>query len=186
MANEGERNNLINAVLQKYPQLNILVNNAGIQRNYVFTDGQDHRALIDEETNINFTAQIKLVDQLLPSFTKMQVAAIVNISSALGVVPKQSAPLYCATKASVHNFSKTLRYQLEQTPVKVFEVIPTLVDTEMTRGRGKNKISPDALATEVLRAIETDKYEIPIGKTRMLFLLNRLVPKISERISRNV
>ena len=129
---------------------------------------------------------MKLTDQLLPLFMKREVAAIVNISSALAVVPKQSAPIYCATKAAIRNFSKALRYQLEKTPIKVFEIIPTLVDTEMTKGRGKNKVSPDFLAAEVLRAIETDKYEIPIGKTRILFLLHRFVPTIAQRIARNV
>jgi len=117
---------------------------------------------------------------------KREVAAIVNISSALAVIPKQSAPIYCATKAAIHNFTKALRYQLEKSPVKVFEIIPTLVDTEMTKGRGKNKVSPDFLAAEVLRAIKTDKYEIPIGKTTMLFLLHRFMPTIAQRIARNV
>lgn len=186
IANDQEQRNLINSVMQKYPQLNVLINNAGIQHNYDFTDGKDHRALIDEESSINFLAHVKMTDQILPIFMKNEVAAIVNISSALAVVPKQSAPIYCATKAAIHNFTMALRYQLEETSVKVFEVIPTLVDTEMTKGRGKDKISPDSLATELLRAIEKDKYEIPVGKTRMLFLLNRFLPKIAQRIARYV
>jgi DHA1 family tetracycline resistance protein-like MFS transporter/uncharacterized oxidoreductase len=186
IANDHEQQDLINSIMQKYPQMNVLINNAGIQHNYDFTDGKDHRALIDEEASINFLVHMKLTDQLLPSFMKKEVAAIVNISSALAVVPKQSAPIYCATKAAIHNFSKALRYQLEKTPVKVFEVIPTLVDTEMTKGRGKDKVSPESLAGEVLRAIETDKYEILVGKTRMLFLLNRFAPKIAQRIARHV
>ena len=103
----------------------------------------------------------------------------------MAIVPKQSAPVYCATKAALHNFSKGLRYQLEGTPVKVFEIIPSLVDTEMAKGRGKNKISPDALAAETLRSIEADKYNIQIGKTKMLFLLNRIVPSIAAGIVRN-
>jgi uncharacterized oxidoreductase len=186
IANDQEQRSLINLVIQKYPQLNVLVNNAGIQHNYNFTDGKDHRALIDEETSINFLAHVKLTDQFLPFFMKREVAAIVNTSSALAVVPKQSAPIYCATKAAIHNFTKALRYQLEKTSVKVFEIVPTLVDTEMTKDRGKNKVSPDFLAAEVLRSIETDKYEIPIGKTRILFLLHRFVSAIAERIARNV
>jgi len=186
ITNDQEQQNLINAVMQKYPELNVLINNAGIQHNYDFTDGKDHRALIDEEASVNFLAHMKLTDQFLPLFMKREVAAIVNISSALAVVPKQSAPIYCATKAAIHNFTKALRYQLEKTPVKVFEIIPTLVDTEMTKGRGKNKVSPDFLAAEVLRAIEADKYEIPIGKTTMLLLLHRFVPTIAQRIARNV
>jgi uncharacterized oxidoreductase len=186
IANDREQQSLINDVGQKYPQLNVLINNAGIQHNYDFTDGEDHRALIDEEASINFLAHVKLTDQLLPLFMKRELAAIINVSSALAVVPKQSAPIYCATKAAIHNFSKAFRYQLEKTPIKVFEIIPTLVDTEMTKGRGKNKINPDSLATEVLRAMEADKYEIPVGKTRILFLLYRFVPTIAQRIARNV
>jgi hypothetical protein len=73
----------------------------------------------------------------------------------------------------------------EVTPIKVFEIIPTLVDTEMAKGRGKDKISPEFLAAQALRAIESDRYEIPIGKTRTLFLLNRFFPTIAERIVRN-
>ena len=69
-------------------------------------------------------------------------AAIVNITSALALVPKQSAPIYCATKAAMHNFTKALRYQLEHTPVKVFEIIPALVDTEMTKGGVSAKLPP--------------------------------------------
>jgi len=186
IANDHEQQDSLNSIMQKYPQLNVLINNAGIQHNYDFTDGKDHRALIDEESRINFLAHVKMTDQLLPFLMKKEVAAIVNISSALAVVPKQSAPMYCATKAAIHNFSKALRWQLEKTPIKVFEIIPTLVDTEMTKGRGKNKVTPEFLAGEVLRAIQIDKYEIPVGKTRILFLLNRLVPTIAQRIARNV
>jgi uncharacterized oxidoreductase len=186
IANDKEQTSLVAIVVQKYPQLNVLINNAGIQHNYDFTDGEDHRSLIDEEVGTNFLAHVKLTDLLLPLFMKREVAAIINVSSALAVVPKQSAPIYCATKAAIHNFSTALRYQLEKTPVRVFEIIPTLVDTEMTKGRGKNKINPDSLAAAVLRAMETDKYEIPVGKTRILFLLYRFVPTIAQRIARNV
>jgi uncharacterized oxidoreductase len=186
IANDQEQQSLINGVMEKFPQLNVLVNNAGIQHNYDFTDGKDHTVLIDEEANINFLAHVKLTDKFLPLLMKKQVAAIVNISSVLAVVPKQSAPIYCATKAAIHNFSKALRYQLEKTPIKVFEIIPTLVDTEMAKGRDKNKVSPEFLAAEVLRAIETDRHEIPIGKTRILFLLNRFMPTVAQRIVRNV
>ena len=106
IANDQEQQNLINSIIQKYPKLNVLVNNAGIQHNYDFNDGKDHKALIDEESSINFLAPVKMTDQLLPLFMKKEVAAIVNISSVLAVVPKQSAPIYCATKAAIHNFSK--------------------------------------------------------------------------------
>jgi short-subunit dehydrogenase involved in D-alanine esterification of teichoic acids len=112
-------------------------------------------------------------------------AAIVNVTSALAMVPKKSAPIYCATKAAMHNFTKALRYQLENTPVRVFEIIPALVETEMTKGRGKRKITPEALAAEALRGIESDRYEIRIDKTKILFALHRLLPSVAERIIKN-
>lgn len=65
-----------------------------------------------------------------------------NITSELAGVPKQSAPIYCATKAAMHSFTKALRYQLEHTASKVFEIVPVLVETEMIKGRGKGKITP--------------------------------------------
>lgn len=185
IASDQDQQRLVEHIAQKYPNLNILINNAGIQRNYDFSDTKNHIDLIEEEVNINFLAHLKLMDRFLPILMRRPSAAIVNITSALALVPKQSAPIYCATKAAMHNFTKVLRYQLEDTPVKVFEIIPALVDTEMTQGRGKGKITPEALATEALQGIESNKYEIRIEKTKMLFVLNRFLPSVAEKIIRN-
>lgn len=182
LANDQDQQGLAETIAQKYPNLNILINNAGIQHNYRFPDGRSHLDVIEEEVNINFLAHVKLTDRLLPFLMRQSHAAIVNVTSALAVVPKQSAPIYCATKAAMHGFTKALRYQLESTPVRVFEIIPALVDTEMTQGRGNGKITPEALASEALRGIQSDRYEIRIGKTKLLFALHRLVPSIAERI----
>lgn len=90
----------------------------------------------------------------LAHLTAKPNAAIVNVSSGLGLVPKKSAPVYGATKAAVHLFTKGLRYQLEATRVKVFEIIPPLASTEMTERRGKGKISSEQLALEFVRGFE--------------------------------
>lgn len=185
IASDQDQHRLIVSITQKYPNFNILINNAGIQRNYSFPDTRNHIDLIEEEVNINFLAQVKLTDRLLPALTRQPNSAIVNVTSALAVVPKKSAPVYCATKAAMHNFTKALRYQLASTPVRVFEIIPALVETEMTKGRGKGKITPEVLAAEALRGIESDRYEIRIEKTKMLFALHRLLPSVAERIIRN-
>lgn len=185
IARDQDQQHLVENITQIYPNLNILINNAGIQHNYNFSDAKNHTNPIEEEVNINLLAHLKLTDRFLPFFMQRPSAAIVNITSALAVVPKQSAPIYCATKAAMHNFTKALRYQLENTPIKVFEIIPALVDTEMTKGRGKGKITPEVLAEEALRGIESDKYEIRIEKTKILFALHRFLPSIAERIIRN-
>lgn len=185
IASDQDQQCLTEAIARKYPNLNILINNAGIQHNYSFPDTRSHIDVIEEEININFLAQVKLTDRLLPVLMRQRSAALVNVTSALAVVPKQSAPVYCATKAAMHNFTKTLRYQLGNTSVRVFEIIPALVETEMTKGRGKDKITPEALAAEALRGIESDRYEIRIEKTKLLFALHRLLPSVAERIVKN-
>lgn len=185
IASDQHQQRLVEYIARKYSNLNILINNAGIQRNYDFSDAKNHIDLIEEEVNINFLAHLKLTDRFLPILMRRPSTAIVNITSALALVPKQSAPIYCATKAAMHNFTKVLRYQLEDTPVKVFEIIPALVDTEMTKDRGKSKITPEALATEALQGIESSQYEIRIEKTKMLFVLNRFLPSVAEKIIRN-
>lgn len=100
---------------------------------------------------------------------KVVDSAIVNVSSGLGLVPKQAAPVYCGTKAATHIFTKSLRWQLESESVKVFEIIPALVDTPMTAGRGDNiKITPDQLVDEFMKNFERDKFESKIGKVKLL------------------
>lgn len=183
IASEQDQRCLAELVAHKYPTLNILINNAGIQHNYSFADSRSHTSFaVEEEININFLAQVKLTDRMLPTLLRQPGAAIVNVTSALALVPKQSAPVYCATKAAMRSFTKALRYQLASTSVRVFEIVPALVDTEMTKGRGKGKITPEALATAALRGIEADTYEIRIEKTKLLFALHRLLPSVAERI----
>lgn len=172
-------------IQQHYPDLNILVNNAGVQHNYSFLSEHKLTDRIDYEILSNLSAPIKLTNQLLPVLLNNKNAAIVNISSALWLAPKKSAAVYCATKAGIHSYTKALRFQLEGTTVKVFEIIPPLVDTPMTDGRGKAKMSSDDLAQLIIRSLATNKYEAYIGKARLLKIINRLMPSIADRIMKN-
>ena len=166
----------------RFPSLNILVNNAGIQHQYDFAKDENALQKIDEEIDINFRAVARLTKMVLPNLEKLPEAAIVNVSSFLGIVPKRSAPLYCATKAALHAFSQSLRYQLQGTPVKVFEIITPLVDTDMTKGRDDDagKMSPESLANEVIRNMEKDRYEIKPGRTKLVLFLYRVVPSLIQ------
>jgi len=179
------RQDMLEHVKNKFPSLNILINNAGIQHNYEFNNIKSHTNLIDEEISINLSSQIKLIDMFVPLLSLQKESSIVNITSALAYVPKQSAPVYCASKAGFHVFTQALRYQLEDTTVKVFEVIPALVDTAMTKGRGKNKTTPEQLCIEVLKGLVNNNYEIKIGKAKFLLLLKRLIPSLANKILKN-
>ncbi len=176
---------LADHIRQQYPDLNMLVNNAGVQYSYSFLSEPELTGKIDYEIFCNLTAPIKLTGLLLPLLLKKENAAIVNISSALWIAPKKSAAVYCATKAGIHNYTRSLRFQLEHTDVKVFEIIPPLVDTPMTAGRGKSKMSSDELARRIIRSLAVNKYEAYIGKSGLLKILNRFIPSIAERIMKN-
>lgn len=185
LTNDEEQQKLVEFIHTHHSNLNILINNAGIQRNYSFTQLDSHIDLIDEEMNTNATSQMKLIDRMLPLLLQQREAAIVNITSLLAVVPKQSAPVYCASKAAFRMFTQALRYQLENSPVKVFEVVPPLVDTNMTKGRGKGKMSASELVKEALYGIETNNLDILAGKSKKIFLLKRLFPKRVYAMVRN-
>ncbi|PTB96926.1 oxidoreductase [Marivirga lumbricoides] len=183
-----DKNSLDELVLfieQQHAELNILINNAAVQYNYSFIDEPELIYKIDYEVSTNISAPIKLTGLLLPLLLKNNNSAIVNVSSGLFIAPKKSASVYCASKSAIHTFSKTLRYQLENTGTKVFEIIPALIDTPMTSGRGKSKISPEQLTDEFFKNFKKDKIESYIGKTKLLKFINRLSPKLSDSIMKN-
>ncbi len=180
---QDELDELTIFIEQQHRDLNILINNAGIQHNYHFSDESQLLYKIEHEINTNFLAPLRLIALMLPTLNVNDNSAIVNVSSGLGLVPKMQAPVYCGTKAGIHIFSKSLRYQLEK--VKVFEIIPALVNTEMTAGRGKGKISPQRLIDEFIRAFEKNIYEVSIGKVKLLKFINRISPRLADKIMKS-
>jgi uncharacterized oxidoreductase len=172
---------LAEAVRRAHPELNVLVNNAGVHYNYRFTDAGELLERIDREIATNLTAMVKLSALLLPHLRRQPRAAIVNVSSGLAFAAKKNAAVYCATKAAIHQFTRVLRYQLEATSVQVFELLPPLVDTEMTRGRGERKMSPEELAARFLRELSRDRREIDVGDVSRLRWLHRIRPELADR-----
>ncbi len=184
VSDDEQLQGLFRFVETEYPELNILINNAGIQLNYDFKKENDPLQKISQELEINLVAPIKTCALFLPILMRNKKAAIVNITSPLGLVPKESTPVYCSSKAGLRIFTQSLRYQLEQSPVKVFELVPSLVDTEMTRGRGKGKITPDQLSREFLKKFAKNKYEIRIEKAKLLYFIYRMFPGLAKKILR--
>lgn len=169
-------------LLATYSDVSILINNAGIQTIVPILGSTPHD--IAYELDVNFLSPVLLCRAFLPLLLQRESAAIVNVSSGLALVPKETAAIYCASKAALHSFSKCLRWQLEGTRVKVFEVLPPLVDTAMTAGRGRAKISPDRLAEEFWRGLRRDRYEMRIGLVKLFALAHRLTPSLVERLVR--
>lgn len=180
IASPSELNRLISFVKLEHKDLNILINNAGIQYNCDLLDETYTLRKMEDEISINLTAPIRLIMSLLPVLQANSNSAIVNVSSGLGIVPKAKSAVYCGTKGAIHIFSKSLRHQLSI--VKVFEIIPPLVDTEMSIGRGKGKISPQIVADEFVKAFRKNRYEVNVRKIKLLRIINRISPRIADSI----
>lgn len=180
-----QREELVLFVEQDHSDLNILMNNAGIQYHYHFQEEQHITNKIKLELDINLYAPLSLIGMLLPVLSQNAQSAIVNISSALALSPKKQAPVYCGSKAALHIFSKSLRYQLEETDIQVFDVFPPLVDTDMTKGRGRGKISPEEFSREFILKFKKNQYEMAVGKVKWLKLIRRLSPALADRMLKN-
>ena len=179
---KGDLDNLILYLNRNHEDLNMVINNAGIQYNYHFAKERQLTYKIENEIRINLIAPIQLIASCLPLLERKENAAIINVSSGLGIVPKHSAAVYCGTKAGLHIFSKALRYQMKDLGIKVFEIIPPLVNTPMTEGRSGNKMSAEDLVAEFIVKFAKGKEEINIGKVGLLRSLYRIFPRAVERM----
>ena len=127
---EAGRLALLDAATRLFPRLNVLVNNAGIQRRLDLT-APEPWAETRSEIAINFEAPVHLARLFIPHLAKQERPGIVNVTSGLAWVPKADVPVYCATKAAMHSFTVSLRRQLAATPIAVIEVAPPAVDTDL-------------------------------------------------------
>jgi len=126
-----------------YPALNVLVNNAGIMRreNLLKAATGDAEAMVAT----NLLGPIRLTAALLPHLICQPSAAILNVSSGLAFVPMAATPTYCATKAAIHSYTQSLRYQLKDTAIQVIEIVPPWVATELM---GTTPTDPRAMPLE--------------------------------------
>ncbi len=169
-----QRQDLMDWAISKFPNLNILINNAGIQRQIDFKKGLLDLSAGENEVMVNFDAPVILSALFIPHFLRQQEAAIVNVTSGLGFTPMAILPIYCATKAALHSFSLSLRHQLSGTSIKIFEVVPPIVDTELDRGARDNRgqqdrgIHPDEVAGATLQGMKNNQFEIVVGSANAL------------------
>lgn len=157
----------------EFPALNVVINNAGKASYYQLNGEEDAAALAEEEIITNYLSIIRLNQRLTPLLQQAGEAAIVTVSSIAGLVPNHILPTYAASKAALHSYTQSLRITLgKSTDIKVFELLPPLVDTEFsTEIGGHNGIPPKQVADDLIEAFETDTFEVLIGKTAELFKL---------------
>lgn len=176
----------ISELTKDFPRVSVVINNAAVQETPTFLDKEFSYDGIGNEVSINLIAPIKICALMLGNFLHLKDgAAFVNVTSALALFPKKSSAVYCATKAGLHNFSTSFRYQLEDTSVGVFEALLPIVDTPMTEGRGKGKITAQKAATDIIAGVENGKTQNYIGKAKVLPILARVSPLLVAKIMKS-
>lgn len=189
LSKEKERESLFNWAKENFRDMNILINNAGIQTMIDLKEGAHKPANGNNEIETNLMAPISLSAYFIPWLSKRKEAAIMNVSSGLAFVPIAAMPVYCATKAAIHSFTVSLRYQLRDTSIKVFELVPPAVDTELGKGTAEEGepeyrgLPPGEVAQAALSAMAENEYEIFVGEARDLAILSRTNP---ERAFQNI
>lgn len=163
---EEERIELSEWVTKEFPQINVLVNNAGIQQRVNLLNASNDWKYYQNELAINVEGPIHLTMLLIPHFLKQKEATVINITSGLAIQPGVWVPIYSATKAAMHSFTITLRQQLENTGVEVIEVLPPAVNTDLG-GAGLHTFGAplnDFIAS-IFNGLKNNKIEIGYGGT---------------------
>jgi uncharacterized oxidoreductase len=173
---------LADQITRQFPQLDIIINNAGIMRNIDLLDGDTDSNDITSEIDINLSGTIRMVQLFLPHLLNQPSAAIVNVSSGLAFIPFPASPVYSASKAGLHAYTRVLRLQLKTTNVKVFELAPPSTETPLQSAFAGLVDSSQNMAVEkmvniAIKGILNDKLEIKPGLSKVLKIMSRLAPE---------
>lgn len=176
VTDEADRIALFEWVTNNYPDTNILVNNAGIQQRFSILEANSRNnwSYFNQEISANVEAPIHLAMLFAPYFATKDVSAIMNVSSGLAFTPMVIAPIYSATKAALHSFTISLRYQLSETPVKVVEIAPPAVNTDLG-GTGLHTFGApvDDFADYIFYGIKEGRTEIGYGSSEERLRMSR-------------
>ena len=185
---------LYQRVTNDFPDLNMLINNAGVMRT-LSLGGEHGLQDIGREIEINLLGPVRMVEQFLPFLKTKPHATIINTSSLFASVPLASAPIYSATKAALHSYTQSLRVQLHNTTVNVFEFAPPGTSTPLIENLGSDSInsnSPvvmkvDKMVSVALKRLEKDSDEIRPGMSNVMKWMSRVVPNfILKQVNKSV
>ena len=162
--------------------IDILVNNAGVGTSYDFRSGEVDLPGAEATYYLNLHAPTLLIARLLPVLKARGEAMIVNVTSGLALAPNSGSPVYCASKAGLRSYTLAIRAQLKGTGITVVEALPPMVDTQMTAGRGNNKMSAPECARQIVAGMERGTETINVGMVKVLQLINSISPALARSI----
>jgi short-subunit dehydrogenase involved in D-alanine esterification of teichoic acids len=151
------------------PALNLGIANEQILKNAIY------------EMNINYFGVIRLNTLFIDMLKSRKESAIINTTSILSLVPALEEPTYSATKTALSFYTRILRKNLEILGgnVKVFELLPPVVATEMTAQRNDKKITPEQLVKALISGIKKDQFTIRVGDAKLLYFVSRFFPNLA-------
>jgi uncharacterized oxidoreductase len=165
-----------------FPKLDVLINNAGVGVAKNLASSAGDLGDLMSEVDINVGGVIRTTSALIDILTANR-GTVINVSSALAFVPVPAMPIYSATKAAVHSYTQSLRFQLEDSGVEVI-LMPPAVRTSMTSEfdeAGISTITTDELVKQTFAALRAGKTEIRPGQSNLLAFLRRLAPNLINR-----
>ncbi|QEE26569.1 SDR family NAD(P)-dependent oxidoreductase [Terriglobus albidus] len=172
---------LARRVKTDYPKLDVLMNNAGIMLHRNLQVPTADLDGLTTEIDVNLSGLIRMNSAFIDILTANK-GTLINVSSGLAFVPLSSAPIYCATKAAVHSYTQSLRFQLEESGVEVIELMPPAVKTalsaDLPEGGVVSLITTDELIKQTFAAFKNGKLEIRPGQANLLALMRRLAPSM--------
>jgi len=174
VSTDEERIKLAKDVLFKYPKVNVLVNNAGIQNRLPPLTQAQEWPLYKKEISINFEAPVHLTMLFVPHFLTQPDAAIINVTSGLSFVPFSLVATYAATKAGLHSFTMSLRHQLRATNIATIEVVPPSTNTDLGgKGLHNDGVPLDEFCDHVMDNLSKGKTEFGYGFSEKARLASR-------------
>jgi len=166
-----------------FPKLDVLMNNAGIMLSKNLKVPAADLAGLTEEMDVNVGGVVRMTSAFI-DLLAANTGTVINVSSALAFVPVPAVPIYSATKAAIHSYTQSLRFQLEETGVEVIEVMPPGVKTEMTTELaevGISLITTDELVKQTFASLKSGAIEIRPGQSKQLAFMRRLAPDFINR-----
>jgi|SRR6218665_1332 len=182
VAIEGDAISLYQQV-EKLGGIDILYNNAGVLKlsSNFGIKSDSHLADAAYEMNVNYLGIIRLNNLFMEMLKSRNESAIINTTSLLAYVPSSIEATYSASKVALRFYTETLRDHLQilNSTVKVFELLPPVVNTEMTATRNNKKLTPEKLVNALISGLKKNKYTIRVGDTKLLYIVNRVLPKVA-------
>ncbi len=184
VTSEEDLSKAMDAIEKLYGKIDLLINNAGKGSQFDFVNTSEKKLMenMEMEIAINYLAPVQLTKKALPLLQKSTEPVVVVISSGLAYVPMAFLGTYCASKAAVHFVTMSMRHQLANLKIRVVEVLPPVVDTELSKEATIAKMPPDKFAKLFLEKLEKGENVMNIGQTAGLEKFSRFLPKTAFKM----